>query len=311
MSRDTDVRGKTIVITGASSGFGRGAAVRLAELGANVVVAARRGAVLDDLVAEITEAGGSALAVPLDVSDAEAVERLATEAIARFGAIDVWVNNVGVGAIGFFWDIPAADHARVIEVNLTGLVYGAHAALRCFLEQGEGVLVNTGSVDSQIPMAYQSTYAATKAAVLSLGRSLNEELRLAGLDDTIKVGTIMPWAVDTPWWIHAANYSGHAARMAAIDDPEVVVEAIVQACVNPKEEQPVGAKARGATLSHRFLPDLTERMSAKLLDSETEKGTRVSDTTGAIYEPMVAGSTVSGGMRERMEREDAERHGDG
>jgi short-subunit dehydrogenase len=311
MSRDTDVRGKTIVITGASSGFGRGAAVRLAELGANVVVAARRGAVLEDLVAEITAAGGSALAVPVDVSDAEAVERLATEAIARFGAIDVWVNNVGVGAIGFFWDIPAADHARVIEVNLTGLVYGAHAALRCFLEQGEGVLVNTGSVDSQIPMAYQSTYAATKAAVLSLGRSLNEELRLAGLGDTIKVGTIMPWAVDTPWWIHAANYSGHAARMAAIDDPEVVVEAIVEACVRPKEEQPVGAKARGATLSHRLFPDLTERMSAKLLDSETEKGTRVSDTTGAIYEPTVAGSTVSGGMRERMAREDAERHGDG
>lgn len=284
--------------------------MRLAELGANVVVAARRSQVLAEIVSDITAAGGSALAVPVDVSDREAVEQLATQAIAHYGGIDVWVNNVGVGAIGFFWDIPAADHARIIEVNLTGLVYGAHAALRCFLEQGEGVLVNTGSVDSQVPMAYQSTYAATKAAVLSLGRSLNEELRLAGLDESIKVGTIMPWAVDTPWWIHTANYSGHAARMAALDDPEVVVDAIVEACVRPKEEQPVGAKARGATLSHRLFPDLTERASAKLIDSETEKGTPVSDTTGAIYEPMVAGTTVSGGMRERMEREDAARHDD-
>ena len=175
-----------------------------------------------------------------------AVARLADTAVARFGRIDVWINNVGIGALGLFWEVPVEDHRRVVDVNLTGLMYGAHAALRQFLEQGAGVLLNIGSVESEVPLAYQSSYAATKAAVLSLSRSLNEELRLVGRHDTIKVGTVMPWAIDTPWWSHAANYTGQAPRMALMDDPSVVVDAIVAACTDPKEEQPVGPKARAA-----------------------------------------------------------------
>ncbi|MEF2977330.1 SDR family NAD(P)-dependent oxidoreductase [Subtercola sp. YIM 133946] len=152
---------------------------------------------------------------------------------SRASHIDVWVNNVGIGALGLFWDIPLDDHARVIDVNLKGLIYGAHTALRLFRAQGAGILINVGSVDSEVPLAYQASYAASKAAVLSLGRSLNEELRLVGDDDTISVGTILPWAVDTPWWTHAANYTGHEPRMAAMDDPAIVIEAIVAACTNP------------------------------------------------------------------------------
>lgn len=307
MSRENDVRGRTIVIAGASSGFGRGAAERLGELGANVVVAARREAVLQDVARRIDAAGGAGLAVETDVSDPQAVERLGTAALDRFGSIDVWVNNVGIGALGMFWDVPLEDHARVIDVNLKGLLYGAYVALRQFRAQGHGVLINVGSLESNVPLAYQTSYAATKAAVLSLGRSLNEELRLAQLDDAIKVGTIMPWAVDTPWWVHAANYSGHAPRMAAMDDPSIVVDAIVSACTDPQEQQPVGGKARGAKLSHRIFPDLTKRLSADLADAEVHKGTRVADTTGAIYEPMAEGTGVSGGVRERMKQEDARR----
>lgn len=93
---------------------------------------------------------------------------------------------------------PIEDQARVIDINLKGLMYGAHAAITQFLRQGQGVLVNVGSIDSEVPLAYQVTYAATKAAVLSKSRSLNQELRLAGHSDSIKVATIMPWAVDTP-----------------------------------------------------------------------------------------------------------------
>jgi short-subunit dehydrogenase len=305
MSDEKDVTGKTVVIAGASSGFGRGAAEKLAELGANVVVAARRTDVLEELVAGIRERGGTAVAVGADVSDPSAVARIADVAVERFGRIDVWVNNVGVGAIGMFWDIPIEDHARLIDVNLTGLIYGAHVALTRFRAQGSGVLVNVGSVDSEVPLAYQASYAASKAAVLSLGRTLNEELRLVGEDDRIKVGTIMPWAVDTPWWTHAANYSGRTARMAAMDDPQLVVDAIVAACVDPKEEQPVGGKARVADISHHLFPGLTERGSAKVIDAESKKGTPVPATAGAIYEPMAGTTTVDGGIRERMKREDS------
>jgi short-subunit dehydrogenase len=304
MSKDHPVKGKVIVIAGASSGFGRGAALALAEAGAHVVVAARRGDVLDALVAEITAAGGSAMALPTDVSKPEQVARLHGKTVQRFGRIDVWINNVGIVALGFFWDIPVEDHARVVEVNLTGLMYGAHAALTQFREQGEGILLNVGSVESEVPLAYQSSYAATKAGVLSLSRSLNEELRLAG-EKSIKVGTIMPWAIDTPLWTHAANYTGTAPRMALMDDPQLVVDAIVAACTDPKEEQPVGPKARASDISHHLFPDLTERLSASLVQHEVDKAPPVPHTAGTIHVPGPDGTTVDGGIRERMKAEDS------
>lgn len=164
--------------------------------------------------------------------------------------------------------------------------------------------MNVGSIDSEVPIALQNTYAATKAAVLSLSRSLNEELRLAGEDD-IRVGTIMPWAVDTPWWSHAANYTGHEPRMAMLDDPQIVVDAIMKACVDPKEEQPVGVKAKSSNIFHHLMPDLTERMSANIAKKESDKGSRAADNQGAIYHPMQDGLGVAGGVRERMKREDA------
>jgi short-subunit dehydrogenase len=308
MSDQKNLRGQAIVITGASSGIGRGTALKLAELGANVVLAARRGQVLHELAAQITAQGGTAVPVETDVSVPHDIARLADAAVDRFGRIDVWINNVGIAAIGRFWDTPVEVHARVIDVNVNGLLYGAHAALRQFRAQGAGVLVNVGSVESEVPLAYQSSYAASKSAVLSLSRCLNEELRLAGDSETIKVGTIMPWAVDTPFWTHTANYTGHAPRMAAMDDPDVVVDAIVAACTDPKEEQPVGAKAHATNISHRFLPDLTERLGAKISDSETAKGAPRPDTSGSIFEPMEEGATVDGGIRERMKREDAPPH---
>jgi len=309
--RRPGVAGATIVVTGASSGIGRGAAVRLAGLGANVVVAARRGEVLDELVEQITAAGGNAVSVVTDVSEPEQVSLLADTAALRFGSIDVWINNVGIGALGVFWEVPVADHARVLEVNLTGLVYGAHAALRRFVAQGHGVLVNVGSVESEVPLALQASYAASKAGVLSLGRTLEEELRLVGLSDGIAVSTVMPWAVDTPWWDHAANYTDHAPRMAAMDDTSVVVDAIVAACTSPSGHRTVGTKARVSELSHRLLPDITERLSAKLSAAEVRRGHRVPHTTGAIYAPVPEGTTVDGATRERMRAEDARSTGSG
>ncbi|MEO3432836.1 SDR family NAD(P)-dependent oxidoreductase [Inquilinus sp. CAU 1745] len=304
-----DLKDSVIVVLGASSGFGRGAALKLGRAGAKVVLAARRDNLLSEIENDIRAAGGEAVAAHCDISDAKEVNAVARTAVERYGRIDVWINNVGVGALGLFWDIPVEDQARVIDVNFKGLMFGAHAALLQFRKQGHGVLVNTGSIDSEVPLAYQTTYAATKAAVLSMSRSLNEELRLGGENDSIKVATIMPWAVDTPWWSHAANYTGHQPRMAAMDDPEIVVDAIVKACTDPKEEMPVGAKAHSSNISHHVFPDLTERMSATIADREVKKAGSLPPTTGSIYEPMQEGSGVGGGIRRRMKEEDqARRH---
>jgi short-subunit dehydrogenase len=302
------IAGKTFVVTGASSGFGRGVALELASQGANVVLAARRKELLEEVAAEARAAGGTPLVVPTDVGKAEDVEKLADAAVARFGRIDVWINNAGVGAIGPFEKIPLEDHSRLIDVNLKGVIYGSHAAMRQFRAQGGGTLVNIGSIDSEVPLAYQASYSASKAGVLSLGRALNEEIRLSGMRATIKVATVMPWAADTPWWPHAANYSGGTPRMAAMDDPQKVVDAIVRISLHPREEMAVGWKAKGSYASHQLLPDLTERISANIAHRwQIETAPPAPPTSGTLHEPMAAGQDVEGGVRERMKREDEAR----
>jgi short-subunit dehydrogenase len=303
------VAGKTYVITGASSGFGRGVALELAHMHANVVLAARRTEVLEEVARQAQAAGGTALVVTTDVSDREAMRRLADSAVQRFGRIDVWINNAAVGAIGAFDTIPVEDHARVVDVNLKGVIYGSHLALRQFRKQGSGVLVNVGSVESEVPQAYHASYSATKAAILALGRALNEELRLAGLRGPIEVATVMPWATDTPFFDHAANYTGRTARMPAMDDAQKVVDYIVYASLHPSEEVPTGWKARGAIWSHHLAPDLTERISGNVAHTSQMEHAPATQppTSGSLYQPLPAGTGVDGGVRDRMHREDAAR----
>lgn len=202
------IAGRTYVVTGASSGFGRGVAERLGAMGANVVLAARRAPALEEVAAVVRAGGGQALVVPTDVSDAAAVEALARAAEARFGRVDVWVNNAGVGSLGRFEEVPVEDHARVVAVNLNGVIFGSHAALRRFRAQGHGTLVNVASVEGRVPLPYHASYAATKHAVVGLGTALNGELRLNGLAERIRVVTVMPWAADTPFWENAGNHTG-------------------------------------------------------------------------------------------------------
>jgi len=304
-----NVAGKTYVITGASSGFGRGVALKLAAMKANVVLAARRTEVLEQVASQARAAGGTALVVATDVANPQDVQRLADAALRRFGRIDVWINNAAVGAIGPFDTVPMADHARVVDVNVKGVIYGSHIALQQFRKQRAGVLINVGSVESEIPLAYHTSYSATKAAVLALGRALNEELRLAGLRGPIEVATVMPWATDTPFFDHAANYTGRTTRMPLMDPAGKVVDYIVYTSVYPREEVPTGWKARGAIWSHRLTPDLAERIAANVAHkAQMEQAPPgVAPTSGSLHAPMQAGTGVDGGVRARMEREDAQR----
>jgi short-subunit dehydrogenase len=299
--------GKTVVIIGASSGFGKGVALKLGSYHANVVLAARRTELLEEIAGEIRKAGGKALVVTMDISKPEDVQRLADTSLKEFKTIDVWINDVGVGAIGRFWEIPLEDHARLIDVNLKGFIYGSYSAVKIFRAQGYGTLINLGSIDSETPLAYQSSYAASKAAVRSLGQTINQELRL-NKDKKIKVVTIEPWAVDSPWWRHAANYSGGTPRMAAMDPPEKVVNAIIWSTRHPKQELPVGWKARASYRSHHLLPHLTERLSANVAHRyQIKNAPPAPPTQGSLYKPMPSGTGVDDGVRERMKKEKKER----
>lgn len=144
--------------------------------------------------------------------------------------------------------------------------------------------------------------------MLSLERALNEEIRLSG-NQTITVATVLPWAADTPFFAHAANYSGGTPSMVAMDDPQKVVDAIVWISLHPREEFPVGWKAKGVYLSHNLFPNLTERLAANIAQRwQIETAPPAPPTTGTLYEPMASGRTVEGGVKKRMQEEEALGH---
>lgn len=308
--RDSDrpqVAGRSFVVTGASSGLGRGAALRLGSLGGNVVLAARRAEALEEAAALIRAAGGQALAVPTDVADPAQVERLAEAAVARFGRIDAWINNAGIAAIGRFEEVPVAAHARVVDVNLKGVIHGSHAALRQFRRQGFGTLVNMASVEGRIPVAYHASYAATKAAILGLDAALREEMRLAGAG-RIRVASVLPWAVDTPFWDNAANYSGRTPRMIMMDDARPVADALAAAAIRPGREIAVGWKAGGAVLGAQLWPGLTQRIAGDVAHAaQMEAAPPAPPTAGTIFAPQPTPATIEGRARARMAEEDAAR----
>jgi short-subunit dehydrogenase len=278
-------------------------AVKLGAYGANVVLAARRGEVLEEVAAEVRAGGGQALVVVTDVSREDAVQRLAEAAVQRFGRIDVWINNAAVASIGRFDEVPVADHARVVDVNLKGAIYGSHAAIRQFRQQGGGTLVNISSVEGYVPLAYHASYAATKAALVGLGGAINQEMRLARMS-TIKVATVLPWAADTPFWEHAGNYTGRAAEVATMDGPEEVVDAIIWVSVHPVKEYAVGWKARGAVFGDRVWPGLAEYVGGNLVhSSQMENAPAAPVAAGSVHEPVARGTGVDGGVRARMEAE--------
>lgn len=300
------VAGKTYVIIGASSGFGRGIAEELGRYKANVVLAARRTDLLEEIAQNIRTAGGTAEVVTMDISKPEDVQRVADAAVRRFGKVDVWINMAGVGAIGRFWEIPQEDQARVLDVNLKGFIYGSHAAVNLFKNQGYGVLINMGSVDSETPHAYQATYSATKAGVRSLSLAISQELRLNDLDD-IKVVVIEPWAVDTPFWRHAANYTGVEQKFLAMDEPDKVVNAVLRKSLRPKKIVPVGWKAKGSSFFANIFPRFNEWLTGNVAHKyQMEKGPATPHTQGAVHKPMKEGRGVDDGVDKRMKKYEEE-----
>lgn len=297
MERDS-LYGKVVIITGASSGFGKGAALKFADRGASVVLAARRDGLLDELARQCENRGGTALVVPTDVSVPEDVEQLTREALAEFGRIDVWINNAGVGAIGQFHEVPIEDHAQVVATNLLGTIYGSHQALRVFFEQGAGTLINIASELGRHTVPYYSSYSAAKHGVVALGETLNQELSAAKVE-SIHVCTILPTAHDTPFFDHAANYTGRETQAPSpLHDPQDVVDAMVRLAQNPKDEKIVGGDGIVKILMKRLVPSMAESMATKQMHrTQIEKAPPGADTPGAVHEPMAQGTTVRAGRK--------------
>src|SRR5215207_5316953 len=141
----TPLRDQVVVITGASQGIGRETALRAAERGASVVIAARNEEALRDLATQIEGAGDQAEAVVADVSEYADVERIGTRAMERFGRVDTWVNNAAVSIYATVEQLEPEEMRRLIEVNLLGVMYGSRVAVGLMRAQGRGTIINVGS----------------------------------------------------------------------------------------------------------------------------------------------------------------------
>jgi len=183
----------TAVVTGASSGIGRAVAERFAADGADVVVCSREQENVDPVAEGIREDGGSALAVECDVTDRDAVDALVEATVEQFGGLDVLVNNAGASFVAGFDDISPNGWDTILDVNLGGTYHCTHAAAE-HLKDGGGAVVNVASVAGQEGAPYMSHYAAAKAAIINLTRTLAMEWS----GDDVRVNCIAPGFVATP-----------------------------------------------------------------------------------------------------------------
>jgi NAD(P)-dependent dehydrogenase (short-subunit alcohol dehydrogenase family) len=205
---------KVAIVTGASSGIGRATARLFAREGASVVVAARRAEELEQLVREIEESGGRAMAVAGDVKDEVFNKSLVDQAIDAFGGLDVAFNNAGaLGEMGNTADISLAGWQDTIATNLTSAFLGAKYQVPAMLDRGGGSLIFTSTfLGYTVGMPGTAAYAASKAGLIGLAKTLAAELGPRG----IRANAILPGGTDTPAYRSMANTPEAEAFIAGL-----------------------------------------------------------------------------------------------
>jgi 3-oxoacyl-[acyl-carrier protein] reductase len=190
----TNLQGRIALVTGASQGIGRACALELALAGATVALAARNEAKLASVAAEIEAAGGQAVAFALDVASEESIKAGAKAVIARFGKVEILVNNAGITRDGLMLRMKKTDWDDVLSTNLTGAFLLTQAVLGSMVKNRWGRIINISSVVGRTGQAGQVNYAASKAGLLGLTRSIAREVGSRG----ITANAIAPGFIETP-----------------------------------------------------------------------------------------------------------------
>lgn len=245
-----------VAITGASAGIGRATAIRLARDGASVVVSARRGDRLKDLVHEIEAMDGRALAVVADVTREDDMQRLVTRTIERFDRLDVMICNAGFGVEGSAEGVASEQMRRLLDVNYLGTFFAARAALPVFRRQGAGHLIVVSSIVGKRGVPQMGAYAATKFAQVGLAECLRAEL--AGTE--IHVSVVLPVSTDTEFFKVMQEMGGVATRARGPrQTAEQVAEAIARGVARPSPEIYPYRKARGLVVLNAIAPGFCDR----------------------------------------------------
>jgi NADP-dependent 3-hydroxy acid dehydrogenase YdfG len=198
---ENNIKDKVVVITGASSGMGEAAAKHLAQLGAAVVLGARRTDRIEKLAYEIQESGGKALAIATDVTQRDQVKKLVDAAVEKFGRVDVILNNAGIMPLSPMDRLNVDEWDRMVDVNIKGVLNGIAAVLPHMKSQKSGHIINTSSVAGHKIFSGSAVYSATKFAV----RALSEGLRMEVKPYNIRTTIVSPGAVKTELLDHISE----------------------------------------------------------------------------------------------------------
>lgn len=257
MSKLKPISEQVVVIFGASSGIGRETALRFAEHGAKVVVAARGADGLQSLVEEIREKGGEATYFTADAADFDTVKSVADNTVELYGRLDTWVQTAAVSLYATFEQTTPEEFKQVIEVNLIGQAYGAMAALPHIRREGRGALIQISSVEARQALPYQSAYAASKHGMKGFLTALRMELEREEV--SISVTEIKPSGINTPFFNKARTKLGvKPMPVPPIYQPQIVADAILYAAENPVPEITIGGAGKALEISSVIAPRLTD-----------------------------------------------------
>jgi NAD(P)-dependent dehydrogenase (short-subunit alcohol dehydrogenase family) len=265
MYDDVDATGRrrpVVVVTGASAGVGRGVAVAFGRRGWSVGLIARGRDRLESASREVERSGGRAIALQVDVSDAEALEAAAAQVAHAFGHIDIWVNNAMVTVYAPVATISPEEVKRVTEVTYLGQVYGTLAALQQMRKRNRGTIVQIGSALAYRSIPLQSAYCAAKAAVRGFTDSLRTELLHEGSE--MRLTMVQLPAVDTPQFDWARSHLPQRLQpVPPIHNPGAVAEAIVRAAIEAPRELWVGGPTIQAVLGNMAAPGMMDHLMAR------------------------------------------------
>ena len=249
---------RVIAITGASAGIGRATALRMAREGAAVSICARRADRLDAVAAEVVAAGGQALAMAADVTQAEEMDAFVARTLERFGRLDVMICNAGFGIAGAIDEIGPGQMQKLMDINYTGTYHATRAALPLFRRQGSGHIIMVSSIVGKRGVPYMGAYSATKFAQVGLAECLRAEL----LDTGIHVSVVYPVSTETEFFDVMSRETGTTVTRAfgPRQRVEVVADAIARGIRRPIPEIYPHATSRALVILNALAPGFTDRV---------------------------------------------------